>query len=183
MVYQPSLNRPSSGNGKTGDSESVTGLAWQDFHLDAPRLASAPWCPQKRHLLRGLSHCCVLRPSLLSSPASPSTLFPGYLLHTPHLTRTTRFCIIHYYILVTHYCLQNSRSVFVGGLAPRGRAQAPHGGGRTLTPPNDTRAKDLPSRAPSLVFLKGFFFCVIRSSWQLCTVQLNTQVLFLQQIC
>lgn len=98
----------------------------------------------------------------------PSSLV--YLLHTPHLMRTTRFYIIQYYILVTHYCLQNARSGFVGGLAPRGRAQAPHGGGRTLTPPNDTRAKDLPSRAPSLVFLKGFFFCVIRSSWQLCTV-------------
>lgn len=37
--------------------------------------------------------------------------------------------------------------------------------------------------APSLVFPKGFFFYVIRASWQLCTMQLNTQVLFPWQIC
>lgn len=122
-------------------------------------------------------HLCFL--PLIHPP--PSSLV--YLLHTPHLTRTTRFYVIHYCILVTHYCLQNTRSVFVGGLAPHGRAQAPRGGGRTLRPPNDISAKDLPSWAPSLVFLKGFFFCVIRSSWQLCSVQLNTQVLFLRQIC
>ena len=177
MVNQPSLNRPSSGNEKAGDSESVPGLAWLDFHLDAPRL------PQKQHLLRGLSHCCVLRPSLLSSPASPSTLFPG--LFTSHPSPHENNQVLYHSLLYSchPHCLQNARSVFVGGLAPRGRAQAPRGGGRTLRPPNDTSAKDLPSWAPSLVFLKGFFFCVIRSSWQLYSVQLNTQVLFLRQIC
>lgn len=118
MVDQPSLNRPSSGNEKAGDSESVTGLSWQDFHLDAPQLASAPWCPQKRHLLRGLSHCCVLRPSLLSSPASPSTLFPG--LFTSHPSPHENNQVLYHSLLYScHPLLSTKRQVrLCGGTGP-----------------------------------------------------------------
>lgn len=129
-------------------------------------------------------------PVPLLCPPSISAFFPCFTLHplpwfiyfTP-LTSREQPGFISFTAVFLSPTLSTKRKVSLCGLAPRGRAQAPRGGGRTLRPPNDTSAKDLPSWAPSLVFLKGFFFCVIRSSWQLYTVQLNTQVLFLRQIC
>ena len=163
---------------------SLSGCTRQDFHLDGPWLASTPWCPQKWHLPRGLSHCSALRPSLLSSPASPSTLFLClFTSHpSPHQSNQVLCCSLPY----SHHLPSSTKRLvsLCGGAGPLVAEHRLHVVGAEHQHPQVTLGlKTFLPRVPSLVFPKGFFFYVIRASWQLCTVQLNTQVLFPWQIC
>lgn len=156
MVSQPSLNRPSSGNEKAGDNVCQDSSGRTSIWM-------APGWPQPLGVHRNGTFPGVCPTALPSIPLCflpplhppPSSLV--YLLRNPHLTRATRLCIVHYQILVTYHHLQNSWSVFVGGWAPHGRAQAPRGGGRAPAPPSDFRAKDLPSLGAFFSVSKGLF--------------------------
>ena len=183
MVSQPSLNRPNSGNEKAGDS------VCQDSRGRTSIWMTPGW-PQPLGVHRNgtFPEVCPTAlpsvPSLLSAPASPSTLFLCLFTSqpSPHESNQALYCSL------PNSChLPSSTKLLVslcGGTGPLMAEHKLHVVGAEHQHPQVTSGlKTFLPWAPSLVFPKGFFFYVIRASWQLCTMQLNTQVLFPWQIC
>lgn len=134
---------------------SLSGCTRQDFHLDGSLAGPQPLGVHRNGTFPPVCPTALPSgPSLLSSRFTLHPLSFVYLLPHPHLTRATRFCVVHYHI--RHLPSSTKRLVSLCGRA--GPLMAEHRLHVVGAEPNTPaiRAKDLPSPGAFSVS-KGLF--------------------------